>query len=162
MVAAGIYDRALLLAETYMDFDSIIEICEATGSEEKLEKYRSIFASYDFSSYLTNYYIKKGKAGKILRMPPHQLGTTGGIGNDLLWIQQIQLGEYGAAASTLKQLALREVDLSRKKTILSLSKLSSVASGETTTEIDNLLYDIHIRMMEKERERRISETTQGQ
>ncbi|XP_054152928.1 nuclear pore complex protein Nup133-like [Oppia nitens] len=66
-------------------------------------------------------------------------GETNFIENEpqLKWLHEIHLDRFDEASETLKNLALDEKNMSRKKTLLSLSKLSALAAGLTVPdEID--------------------------
>ena len=38
------YERAASLAEKYFDFDALIQICEVTNNQERLQRYITQFA----------------------------------------------------------------------------------------------------------------------
>lgn len=43
-VKASQYERAAALAEKYFDFGSLVEICDATSNQDRLQSYMSQFA----------------------------------------------------------------------------------------------------------------------
>ena len=63
---------------------------------------------------------------------------------DTKWLDQISEDDFGGAASTLYEMSRHETEFSRKKTILSLCKLSALISGNLTTfrDIDHQLDEI--------------------
>lgn len=128
------YERATALAEKYYDFGSLVEICEATGNRERLEEYTKQFAAQDFSEFLFKWYLDKGYSAKLLQLPAsyHRDLSQFLKGHDTLsWLHDIRTGDLGRAAETLEELGLREEKyLSKKKTLLSLSKLAALASED--------------------------------
>ena len=38
------YDRAASLAEKFEDFEMLMRICDATDNQERLQKYRTVYA----------------------------------------------------------------------------------------------------------------------
>jgi nuclear pore complex protein Nup133 len=139
-------EKATLLAEKFEDFDILIEICESTGNEEQLDRYRSTFASSAFSSHLGNWYLKNQKPAKVLKMPISS-GTNQLLDghSELLWIQQIRGNDFTAGCKTLKSLADQENEnMSRKRTILSLCKLAALVADQSAiaAEADKELHKI--------------------
>ncbi|KAF8793423.1 Nuclear pore complex protein Nup133 like protein [Argiope bruennichi] len=126
------YERAAAIAEKYMDFDMLMQICEETKDSDRLQRYMLQFTEQHFSEFVFKWYMNKGQKGRIF---DKQLGQRETLGNflqeheSLKWLFFIQEQKYDAAHSTLKQLALKETQyLSRKKTLLSLSKLCALIS----------------------------------
>lgn len=135
-----VYERATLLAEKYRDFDTLIEICERLKRPDTLEKYSAVYSRYNFSEYLFNWFLARGKSVQMLnssRMFPHLLEGH----SDLRWLHQIQTDDYSGALRTLKTLADKESDVMKKKTILSLAKLSALASDDTDVVSDVIQMD---------------------
>ncbi|XP_064484878.1 nuclear pore complex protein Nup133-like [Ornithodoros turicata] len=134
LVKASQYERATALAEKYYDFGSLVEICEATDNQTRLRGYMTNFAGQDFPEFVFKWYLDKGHTGKLLQQPVAYHGDLSRFlrGHDTLsWLHNIQTGDLSSAAKTLKNLGLQEErHLSKKKTLLSLSKLASLASEE--------------------------------
>ena len=147
LMANNLLEKATLLAEKFEDFDILIEVCERSGAEEQLERYRSTFASRGFSAHLGNWYLKNQKPGKVLQMPSSSGPNSVLKGHsELLWIQQFQASDFAGGSQTLKTLAQQENEnMSRKKIILSLCKLAALVSDQSAVvaEADQQLYDIN-------------------
>ncbi|KAG7173289.1 Nuclear pore complex protein Nup133-like, partial [Homarus americanus] len=136
------YDQAVGLAEKYCDFRTLVEVCDRTNNQERLSQYMTQFGSDGFSDFVFRWYLETGKRGRLLSH-----GTQGDLSRflqdytSLAWLHHIQTREFSAAHSTLRQLALEETAyLSRKKTLLSLSKLCRLASsspGATETSVED-------------------------
>ncbi|KAL0269100.1 UNVERIFIED_CONTAM: hypothetical protein PYX00_006935 [Menopon gallinae] len=135
------YERAAILAEKYLDFHILIQICEMTDNIERLDNYCEKYADENFSRYLFNWYIRERKPGRLLQQfrsrskPQRQkrdLSQFLGDHPSLSWINNIFTYQFKQASNTLHTLAKEETELiSRKKTMLSLAKLSLLASNET-------------------------------
>jgi nuclear pore complex protein Nup133 len=137
------FDRAAALAEKYEDFDILIKLCEELNNPERLQRYIVDFANKGFAEYLFKWYLKEGKQGKMLATASNTQMLSNFLKSheQLNWLHQIHLGLFEAASLTLKKLAFNEQSfLGRKKTLLSLSKLSAIAAGETSlNELDSQL-----------------------
>lgn len=145
LVSAAHYEKAIVLAEKYMDFDFLIEISELTNKPALLHKYACMFSSRDFTSHLFNWYMKRGRQEMVLQSPNMFSQMLEGH-SDLQWLQQIEQNDFRGAAQTLKSLAVREtVNLPKKKTMLSLCKLAELISPDTNrnSDIDNMLEEIN-------------------
>ncbi|XP_050690235.1 nuclear pore complex protein Nup133-like isoform X2 [Eriocheir sinensis] len=128
------YDQAVSLAEKYCDFRTLVEVCDRTNNQERLTQYMNMFGSEGFSDFVFRWYLETGKRGKLLSQGAGQQG--GELArflqdySSLAWLHQINTQDFSSAHSTLRHLAQEETTyLSRKKTLLSLSKLCSLVSG---------------------------------
>ncbi|XP_076463530.1 nuclear pore complex protein Nup133-like [Babylonia areolata] len=136
------YDRAASLAEKYFDFDALITICEATDNQERLQRYVAQFADRGFSQHLFNWYLKQGKRGRLLSQPFAQnpdLRRFLAADNTryLSWLHEIGAGDFTGAHQTLTELARAEqAFLSKRRTLLSLSKLAALASDDPPESIE--------------------------
>lgn len=140
------YDQAVGLAEKYCDFRTLVEVCDRTDNQERLGQYMTQFGSEGFSDFVFRWYLETGKRGRLLSH-----GTQGDLSRflqdytSLAWLHHIQTRDFSAAHSTLRQLAVEEMAyLSRKKTLLSLSKLchlaaSSPGAREASVEEDDTM-----------------------
>lgn len=90
-----------------------------------------------FSEFVYSWYLQENKQGKLIercrtmdkQKKDHKLTSFLNGHPSLSWMQNIFDKKFDAAASTLKKLAQDEVDsVTRQKTMLSLSKLSKLAS----------------------------------
>lgn len=66
------------------------------------------------------------------------------------WLDQIGEDDFAGAATTLFEMSRKETNLSKKKTMLSLCKLSALISGNLTTfrDIDYKLDEIESELTE--------------
>ena len=152
LVERKVWEEAASLAEKYQDFDMLVRICEETGNKEKLEGYMEKFASEDFSSHVYAWYVKEGKQSRLLSLAkPGQarpdLSSFLSSHSSISWLHDIHTGKHAEASSTLHQLAVRETEaLARRKTQLSLAKLTILASGEAEVEVARRLDQIENEM----------------
>ncbi|KAG0419339.1 hypothetical protein HPB47_004174, partial [Ixodes persulcatus] len=107
LVKASQYERAAALAEKYFDFGSLVEICDATSNQDRLQSYMSQFAEQGFSEFVFKWQLDSGRRGDLLRQPPAQHRDLERFleGHDQLsWLHHIQTGQFGRAAQTLERL----------------------------------------------------------
>ncbi|XP_054719956.1 nuclear pore complex protein Nup133-like [Uloborus diversus] len=147
LLVLGQYERAAAIAEKYLDFDMLIQICEETQNSDRLQRYMLQFAEKKFSEHVFKWYLNKGQRGKIFNK---DLGQKEVLGNflkeheSLKWLHFVQERQYEAASATLKQLALKEVQfLNRRKTLLSLSKLTAMVSSISPEQKRNIIEAIN-------------------
>ncbi|KAF5282596.1 hypothetical protein FQA39_LY05003 [Lamprigera yunnana] len=133
------WERAGLLAEKYLDFETLVIICELTKNQLRLDMYIDRFDAQGFSKFLYTWYLQENKPGKLLDLCRSVTKTksnqhlTNFLANhpSLSWIQNIYDNKFCTAANTLRDLALKEEELVvRQKTMLSLSKLAKLAADE--------------------------------
>ncbi|XP_072378626.1 nuclear pore complex protein Nup133 [Diabrotica undecimpunctata] len=148
------YEKAMLLAEKYLDFETLVIICEATDNQARLDEYMDRFSNNGFSEYVYNWFLKENKQGKLLDKyrksgKSKNLQTLTHFLSDhpsLSWMQQIFEHKFPVAANTLFNLANTEKDsLTRQKTMLSLSKLAKLA-GPTTSDLDFYVEKVNNRL----------------
>lgn len=135
------YDNAAMLAEKYCDFASLIQICELTNNKNRLDSYIEKFAAQDFVGYLFSWYVKDGRQGQLVERC-RRGGNSAELAEKLSehptlsWVQAALTDELRFAANTLHSLAVQEVELvTRKKSMLSLSKLALLASDDPKYEV---------------------------
>jgi nuclear pore complex protein Nup133 len=144
LIAGNQYEKAIFLAEKYQDFDALIEISELTNKPDLLNKYACMFSSHDFTGHLFKWYMERGRQEMVLQSP-HMFSQMLEGHSDLHWLQQIEDNDFGGAAKTLKSLAVRETEnMAKKRTILSLCKLSQLIAPDAhpDPDVDNLLAEI--------------------
>ncbi|XP_018416810.1 PREDICTED: nuclear pore complex protein Nup133 [Nanorana parkeri] len=128
----GQYQWASSLAEKFCDFDILVQICEITDSENRLQHYMTQFADQNFSDFLFRWYLEKGKRGKLLSQPVSQHGHLASFlqaHEHLSWLHEVNSQDFEQAHRTLHNLADMERQIfSKKKTLLALSKLAALAS----------------------------------
>ncbi|XP_042302014.1 nuclear pore complex protein Nup133 isoform X2 [Sceloporus undulatus] len=137
LLSLGQYQLAAALAEKYCDFDILVQMCEQTDNQARLQRYMTQFADQNFSDFLFRWYLEKGKRGKLLSQPLAQHGQLASFlqaHEHLSWLHDINSNELEKAHRTLQNLANTETRyFAKKKTLLGLSKLSMLASD--TSEV---------------------------
>uniref|UniRef100_A0A8C0R8X2 Nuclear pore complex protein Nup133 n=1 Tax=Canis lupus dingo TaxID=286419 RepID=A0A8C0R8X2_CANLU len=132
LLTLGQYPWAASLAEKYCDFDILVQMCEQTDNQSRLQRYMTQFADQNFSDFLFRWYLEKGKRGKLLSQPISQheeLANFLQAHEHLSWLHEINSQELEKAHATLLGLANMETHyFAKKKTLLGLSKLAALAS----------------------------------
>ncbi|NXF97097.1 NU133 protein, partial [Eubucco bourcierii] len=132
LLSLGQYQMAATLAEKYCDFDILVQMCEQTDNQARLQRYMSQFADQNFSDFLFRWYLEKGKRGKLLSQPIAQHGQLTSFlqaHEHLSWLHEINSQDLQKAHRTLQTLANMETRyFAKKKTLLGLSKLAALAS----------------------------------
>nr|XP_012315270.1 nuclear pore complex protein Nup133 [Aotus nancymaae] len=132
LLTLGQYLWAAALAEKYCDFDILVQMCEQTDNQSRLQRYMTQFADQNFSDFLFRWYLEKGKRGKLLSQPISQHGQLANFlqaHEHLSWLHEINSQELEKAHATLLGLANMETRyFAKKKTLLGLSKLAALAS----------------------------------
>lgn len=132
LLTLGQYSWAASLAEKYCDFDILVQMCEQTDNQTRLQRYMTQFADQNFSDFLFRWYLEKGKRGKLLSQPVAQHGQLADFlqaHEHLSWLHEINSQELEKAHATLLGLANMETRyFAKKKTLLGLSKLAALAS----------------------------------
>ena len=140
--SGGCLEEATKLAEKYHEFHGLIRVCEIANDNDRLERYMDLFAEQDFANFVFDWHLRQGKQSKLLQ---HRTYTSGKRQNQLgrfleghaniSWLHDIQTGDFLESAKTLKALADSETDLvARKKTMLSIAKLSNLCANTTDSE----------------------------
>ncbi|XP_051939725.1 nuclear pore complex protein Nup133 isoform X2 [Hippocampus zosterae] len=132
LLELGQYQWAAALAEKYCDFDILVQMCELTDNQSRLQHYMSKFADQNFADFLFRWYMEKGKRGKLLSQPTAQHQQLAGFlraHQHLSWLHDIHVQDYQAAHRTLVKQADAETRyFAKKKTLLALGKLAALAS----------------------------------
>ncbi|ELW68081.1 Nuclear pore complex protein Nup133 [Tupaia chinensis] len=132
LITLGQFAWAASLAEKYCDFDILVQMCELTDNQPRLQRYMTQFADQNFSDFLFRWYLEKGKRGRLLSQPISQhgeLATFLQAHEHLSWLHEINSQELEKAHATLLGLANTETRyFAKKKTLLGLSKLAALAS----------------------------------
>ncbi|XP_053463567.1 nuclear pore complex protein Nup133 isoform X2 [Nycticebus coucang] len=151
LLTLGQYLLAASLAEKYCDFDILVQICEQTDNQNRLQRYMTQFADQNFSEFLFRWYLEKGKRGKLLSQPISQHGQLANFlqaHEHLSWLHEINSQELEKAHATLLGLANMETRyFAKKKTLLGLSKLAALASDFSEDVLQEKIED----MAEQER-----------
>ncbi|KAJ6664649.1 hypothetical protein lerEdw1_006222 [Lerista edwardsae] len=132
LLSLGQYQLAAALAEKYCDFDILVQMCEQTDNQTRLQRYMTQFANQNFSDFLFRWYLEKGKRGKLLSQPVaqhSQLASFLKAHEHLSWLHDINSNDLEKAHRTLQNLANTETRyFAKKKTLLALSKLAVLGS----------------------------------
>lgn len=139
------------MAEKYLDFETLVLICESTDNQQRLDEYMDRFNNEGFSEYVYTWYLQKNKQGKLIERcrkvtKPRNLQKLTHFLSDhpsLSWMQNIYDRKFENAADTLRNLASEETEsVVRQKTMLSLCKLSKLAASKTVAA-DPYIQDVN-------------------
>uniref|UniRef100_A0A4W5PQ99 Nuclear pore complex protein Nup133 n=1 Tax=Hucho hucho TaxID=62062 RepID=A0A4W5PQ99_9TELE len=132
LLELGQYQWVAALAEKYCDFDILVQMCEQTDNQNRLQHYMGKFADQNFADFLFRWYMEKGKRGKLLSQPiaqHQQLASFLQSHEHLSWLHHIHVHDFSSAHKTLYGQANMETRyFVKKKTLLALSKLTALAS----------------------------------
>ncbi|KAL7845456.1 hypothetical protein AOLI_G00236480 [Acnodon oligacanthus] len=132
LLELGQYQWVAALAEKFCDFDILVQMCEQTDNQSRLQHYMTKFADQNFADFLFRWYMEKGKRGKLLSQPiaqHQQLASFLQAHQHLSWLHHIHIQDFQSAHRTLYSQANAEARyFSKKKTLLALSKLTVLAS----------------------------------
>ncbi|XP_029450044.1 nuclear pore complex protein Nup133 [Rhinatrema bivittatum] len=146
LLSLGQYQWAAALAEKYCDFDILVQMCEQTDNQAKLQRYMTQFSEQNFSDFLFRWYLEKGKRGKLLSQPISQHGQLASFlqaHEHLSWLHEINSQDFEKAHRTLQTLASMEMRyFAKKKTLLGLSKLAALASDFPEDVLQEKVHDI--------------------
>lgn len=147
LLELGQYQWVAALAEKYCDFDILVQMCEQTDNQSRLQHYMAKFADQNFADFLFRWYMEKGKRGKLLSQPAaqhQQLASFLQAHQHLSWLHHIHVHDYHSAYRTLYNQANMETRyFVKKKTLLALSKLTVLASDlpedALTKQVDDIV-----------------------
>lgn len=129
---------AAKLSEKYLDFNTLVLICDRTQNQARLDEYIERFEEHNFSQYAINWHLQQNKRGDLFERFKHNQSDLSRFLGDhpsLAWIQAIFNGDLVKASSVLFSLAQSETELvQRKKTMLSLAKLTCLAAGDDLSD----------------------------
>ncbi|XP_047433726.1 nuclear pore complex protein Nup133 isoform X2 [Mugil cephalus] len=142
----GQYQWVAALAEKYCDFDILVQMCEQTDNQSRLQHYMAKFANQNFADFLFRWYMEKGKRGKLLSQPVsqhQQLASFLQAHQHLSWLHHIHVHDFQSAHRTLYSQANNETRyFVKKKTLLALSKLTALASDLPEDQLNKQVDDI--------------------
>ncbi|EDW30446.1 GL18034 [Drosophila persimilis] len=144
------YEYAAKLAEKYLDFHSLVLICDVTNDKERLDDYMRKYEEFDFSQFAIRWYLRQKRHGEVFERfkdNPVALAQFMRDHPSLIWIQLIFNGDYEQAAKVLYELAQNEKEIvARKKTMLSLAKLAAFAAPDTdlTSQMEKINADLRL------------------
>ncbi|XP_053272279.1 nuclear pore complex protein Nup133 [Pleuronectes platessa] len=146
LLELGQYQWVAALAEKYCDFDILVQMCEQTDNQSRLQHYMAKFADQNFADFLFRWYMEKGKRGKLLSQPAaqhQQLSSFLQAHQHLSWLHHIHVHDYHKAHRTLYSQANMEARyFVKKKTLLALSKLTALASDLPEDKLNKQVDDI--------------------
>ncbi|XP_059195379.1 nuclear pore complex protein Nup133 [Centropristis striata] len=146
LLELGQYQWVAALAEKYCDFDILVQMCEQTDNQSRLQHYMNKFADQNFADFLFRWYMEKGKRGKLLSQPAaqhQQLASFLQSHQHLSWLHHIHVHDYRSAHRTLYSQANAETRyFVKKKTLLALSKLTVLASDLPEDQLNKQVEDI--------------------
>lgn len=133
-VKDGQYELATKLAEKYLDFQCLVQICDRTDNQQRLDEYIGRYAEFGFSQFAINWHMRQNKRGDLFERFKHNQVELSRFLSDhpsLAWVQAVFNGDMAKASRVLLELASVETELiARKKTMLSLAKLTSFAMND--------------------------------
>lgn len=146
LLELGQYQWVAALAEKYCDFDILVQMCEQTDNQNRLQHYMAKFADQNFADFLFRWYMEKGKRGKLLSQPAaqhQQLASFLQSHQHLSWLHHVYINDYLNAHRTLYNQANKETRyFVKKKTLLALSKLTALASDLPQDELSKQVDEI--------------------
>ncbi|KAH8251892.1 hypothetical protein KR038_010693 [Drosophila bunnanda] len=129
------YEYAAKLAEKYLDFPSLVLICDETMDNDRLDDYTRKYEEYNFSQFAINWHLRQNRHGEVFdrfKNNPTALAQFMRDHPSLGWIQLIFNGDFERAAKMLYELAQCEIEfVARKKSMLSLAKLAALAAPDS-------------------------------
>lgn len=108
------WERAALLAEKYLDFESLVLICESTNNQRRLDEYMDRFGAEGFTEYVYNWYLQHNKSAKLIdrcrtgaaksQQGAQKLTSFLSDRPKLSWLQNVFEGNFASAADILNGL----------------------------------------------------------
>ncbi|ALC47782.1 Nup133 [Drosophila busckii] len=143
------YESAAKLAEKYLDFQSLVLICDETEDKQRLDEYTRKFEEHDFSQFAINWHLRQQRHGEVFeRFKGNQTALAQFMRDhpSLGWIQLMFNGDFERAAKVLYELAQCETEfVARKKSMFSLSKLAALAAdSELSAQIEKINFELRI------------------
>ncbi|EDW82956.1 uncharacterized protein Dwil_GK22571 [Drosophila willistoni] len=144
------YQYAAKLAEKYLDFQSLVIICDETKDKDRLDDYTRKYEEYDFSQFAINWHMRQNRHGEVFeRFKGNQTALAQFMRDhpSLGWIQLVLNGDFERTAKVLDELAQNETEfVSRKKSMLSLAKLAALAASDSdmTANVEKINTDLTI------------------
>ncbi|XP_054725254.1 nuclear pore complex protein Nup133 [Anastrepha obliqua] len=133
------YEYAAKLGEKYLDFQSLVVICDETKNQDRLDGYIKKYEEYEFSQFAINWHLRQNRQGEVFeRFKGNQAALSQFMRDHptLGWIQLVFNGDFERASKILLQLAQNEIEfVQRKKSMLSLAKLAAFASADSDLAI---------------------------
>jgi hypothetical protein len=128
-------ETAVKLAEKYVDFATLVTICDMKSSVDQLALYLDKFSNLkSFAPFVVRYFMDKKKLNFLLNQKfIHRTDIAEFLDNYpyLSWIKDIKNDQFTKASRTLQHLGFNEKDSYKKqKTLLSITKLCLLTNGD--------------------------------
>lgn len=124
IVDDGHQEFAIRLAEKYLDFQSLVVICDLNNDQDRLDHYIKRFESYNFSQFAINWHLRQNRQGEVFeRFKGNQAALSQFLRDHptLGWIQLVFNGDFERAAKILVQLAQNETEFVQRKKVIEIS-----------------------------------------
>ncbi|KAK4058799.1 hypothetical protein OIO90_000245 [Microbotryomycetes sp. JL221] len=139
LVQIGKITEAYDLAERHQDFKVLVQLCNHSkhGSSKRIEyflnKYQELFAFDLFEFYIDNgmFEILFNLDSKHVNLLTRFLDESDN--DQIAWLNDIEIGRFNHAKSTLLNIANQETLVQQQKLMLSLGKLTQVAQVTSST-----------------------------
>lgn len=143
------YECAAKLAEKYLDFQSLVLICDETEDKDRLDEYTRKYEEFDFSQYAINWHLRQNRHAEVFeRFKGNQTALAQFMRDhpSLGWIQLMFNGDFDRAAKVLFDLAQCETEfVARKKSMLSLAKLASLTvSSDLSAHVEKINQELTV------------------
>lgn len=127
----------------------MVQICDLTQNQNRLDEYIEKYKELNFSQFAINWHLRQNKRGDLFERFKHNQADLSKFLIDhpsLAWVQAVFNGDLSKAGRILFELAQNETEsVARKKTILSLAKLSSFASeDDLAIQIDHINSELRL------------------
>lgn len=127
-------DTAIRLAEQYVDFNTLIMICELRNDLDLLESYLNKFENTKFVEDVVKYVMDKRKLSFLLKnqfLRRRDISDCLDRYQEIAWIKDFKNEQYHKASRVLANLATNDAKyFMQQKSLVSLSKLSLIANGD--------------------------------
>lgn len=115
LVCDGQYELATKLAEKYLDFHTLVQICDQTENQHRLDEYIRKYQTLNFSQFAINWHLRQNKRGDLFQRFKHNQADLSRFLADhpsLAWVQAVFNDNMAMAGRVLVELAEQEVGYS--------------------------------------------------
>lgn len=108
------------MAEKYLDFQSLVLLCDLTNNQERLDSYIKKYEEYDFSQFAINWHLRQNRQGEVFQRFKGNQAALSQFMRDhptLGWIQLVFNGDFERASKILFQLAQSETEFVQRKKV---------------------------------------------
>ncbi|KAF9584965.1 hypothetical protein BGW38_004467 [Lunasporangiospora selenospora] len=129
---------AITLSQRYKDFATLVRLCN--GDEKSITLYMNKYQQ-EFANALFQWYMDNDQVSKLLEQGEEysDLFTVFLDNHDyngIAWLHDIKIKRFVEASDRVQEVALRDMNMDRRRTMFSLSKLLFVAGGLPHEELD--------------------------